>query len=84
MNVWTGAAIGLAAAFLPAGIGVLRGTMISRIAAVQLLSVFTTLALLAIPLAMHRPDLFDAAVASAIVSVAGTILFTFITLRWMR
>jgi len=84
VNVWILAAIGLLAAFVPAGVVLLRGTLMSRIAAVQLLSVITTLELFAIPMALRRPDLFGAAIASAILSLAGTVLYAWIAVRWLR
>jgi len=84
VNVWIAASIGLAAAFVPVAIVLFRGTLMSRIAAVQLLSVFTTLALLTIPMGIHRPDLLGTALASAIVTVSGTLLFAILSVRWLR
>ena len=83
MTVWTIAAAALLATLLPAGYRLLRGSIVSRLVGFQFFSTITMLLLLILPTAIGRSDLFDGAVALAMVSIPGTMVFVFVYLRWL-
>lgn len=63
----------------------LRGRHLSdRLVALQMLSLLTVLALLILAQAMSRPSFFDLALALAILSFPGALLYAHFVERWLR
>jgi multicomponent Na+:H+ antiporter subunit F len=83
MNVWL-----IAATVLLAGLGpciwvAMRGTIVSALAALELASTITTLALLLIAQGLRRDPFMDLALVSAILSFAGGLTFARFLERWV-
>lgn len=82
--LWISAATALLLAFVPAGIAVLRGSTAARLVALQFLAGLTVLLLLLIPAAMNRTDLFDGALAAALLMLPSTLFFAYVYRRWLK
>jgi multisubunit Na+/H+ antiporter MnhF subunit len=83
MNVWM-----IATTVLLAGLGpclwvAMRGTIVSALAALELASTITTLALLMIAQGLRRDPFLDLALVSAILSFAGALTFVRFLERWV-
>jgi multicomponent Na+:H+ antiporter subunit F len=73
----------LVAGLLPAGVAVFRGDEMSRLAALEVAGVLVTLALAALAIGMGRPAYLDLAVAGAILSFGGGLVFARFLERWL-
>jgi multicomponent Na+:H+ antiporter subunit F len=83
VNVWLIAATVLLAGILPCLWVAMRGTIVSALAALELASTITTLALLLIAQGLHRDSFFDLALVSAVLSFAGALAFARFLERWV-
>ena len=83
MNAWLIATTVLLSGLLPCIWVATRGTIISALAALELASTITTLALLMIAQGMRRDPFMDLAVVSAILSFAGALAFARFLERWV-
>jgi multisubunit Na+/H+ antiporter MnhF subunit len=83
VNVWLIAATVLLAGILPCLWVAMRGTIVSALAALELASTITTLALLLIAQGLHRDPFFDLALVSAVLSFAGALAFARFLERWV-
>jgi multicomponent Na+:H+ antiporter subunit F len=83
VNVWLIAVAVLLTGLVPCLWIAMRGTIMSAMAALELASTITTLALLMIAQGMRRDPFMDLALASAILSFAGALTFVRFLERWV-
>jgi multisubunit Na+/H+ antiporter MnhF subunit len=83
VNAWLVAATILLAGLLPCIWVAMRGTLLSALAALELASTITTLALLTIAQGLRRDPFMDLALVSAILSFAGALVFARFLERWV-
>jgi multisubunit Na+/H+ antiporter MnhF subunit len=83
MNGWLIAFIALAPACAIPLIAASRGSITSRLVAVQLLTSLTTLALVAITFVVDQPTFIDLALALALLALPGTLLMALFIERWI-
>jgi multicomponent Na+:H+ antiporter subunit F len=82
-NVWMIATMVLLAGLVPCLWVAMRGTIVSALAALELASTITTLALLMIAQGLRRDPFMDLALVSAILSFAGALTFVRFLERWV-
>jgi len=73
----------LVAALAPAGAAAFRGGHCERLAGLELAGVLVTLALEALALALERPAFLDVALAAALLSFGGGLVFARFLERWL-
>ena len=83
MNVWLIAVAVLLTGLVPCLWVAMRGTIMSAMAALELASTITTLALLLIAQGLRRDPFMDLALVSAILSFAGALTFVRFLERWV-
>lgn len=83
MNVWLIAATVLLVGLLPCLWVAMRGTIVSALAALELASTITSLALLLIAQGLRRDPFVDLALVSAVLSFAGALAFARFLERWV-
>jgi multicomponent Na+:H+ antiporter subunit F len=83
MNAWMVATTALLIGLLPCLWVAMRGTIVSALAALELASTITTLALVLIAQGLHRDPFFDLALVSAVLSFAGALAFARFLERWV-
>jgi multisubunit Na+/H+ antiporter MnhF subunit len=83
MNAWLIAATVLLFGLLPCLWVAMRGSILSALAALELASTITTLALLVIAQGLRRDPFMDLALVSAILSFAGALTFARFLERWV-
>jgi multisubunit Na+/H+ antiporter MnhF subunit len=83
MNAWLIATTVLLAGLLPCLWVAVRGTIVGALAALELASTITTLALLLIAQGMRRDPFMDLALVSAVLSFAGALAFARFLERWV-
>jgi multisubunit Na+/H+ antiporter MnhF subunit len=83
VNVWLIAVAVLLTGLVPCLWVAMRGTIMSAMAALELASTITTLALLMIAQGMRRDPFMDLALVSAILSFAGALTFVRFLERWV-
>lgn len=83
MNAWLVAATVLIAGLLPCLWVAMRGTIVGALAALELASTITTLALMLIAQGLHRDPFMDLALVSAVLSFAGALAFARFLERWV-
>jgi multisubunit Na+/H+ antiporter MnhF subunit len=83
MNAWLIATTVLLTGLLPCLWVAMRGTIVSALAALELASTITTLALVMIAQGLHRDPFMDLALVSAILSFAGALTFVRFLERWV-
>jgi multisubunit Na+/H+ antiporter MnhF subunit len=83
MNVWMVATTVLLTGLLPCLWVAMRGSIMSALAALELASTITTLALVTIAQGLHRDPFMDLALVSSILSFAGALTFVRFLERWV-
>jgi multisubunit Na+/H+ antiporter MnhF subunit len=83
MNAWLIATTVLLTGLLPCLWVAMRGTIVSALAALELASTITTLALVMIAQGLHRDPFMDLAVVRAILSFTGALTFVRFLERWV-
>jgi multisubunit Na+/H+ antiporter MnhF subunit len=83
MNTWMFATTALLLALLPCLWVAMRGSIVSALAALELASTITTLALLTIAQGLRRDPFMDLALVSAILSFVGALTFVRFLERWV-
>jgi multisubunit Na+/H+ antiporter MnhF subunit len=83
VNVWLIAATVLLVGLLPCLWVAMRGTIVSALAALELASTITSLALLLIAQGLRRDPFVDLALVSAVLSFAGALAFARFLERWV-
>jgi multicomponent Na+:H+ antiporter subunit F len=77
------AAAGLLVAIVPAGVVVFRGEPAERVAGLAMVSVVLALLWLALAQALHQQALQDLALALALMSFGGGLVFARFLERWL-
>jgi multisubunit Na+/H+ antiporter MnhF subunit len=83
VNVWLAASIGMLAALVPCGIVIVRAGRFDRLVALQLATVISALALLALADGLQRPSYADLGVMLALLAFPGTLAFAVTLERWL-
>jgi multisubunit Na+/H+ antiporter MnhF subunit len=83
MNVWLIATTVLLTGLIPCIWVAMRGTIVGALAALELASTLTTVALLMIAQGLRRDPFMDLALVSAILSFAGALTFVRFLERWV-
>lgn len=83
MNPWLLAALAIVAALVPAGVMVLRGGEMERLVALEVGAALETLVLMLLAEGFRRLPFFDLALALALLSFAGGLVFARFLERWL-
>ena len=83
MNAWLIATTVLLTGLVPCLWVAMRGSIVSALAALELASTITTLALLMIAQGIRRDPFVDLALVSAILTFAGALTFVRFLERWV-
>lgn len=83
MNVWLTAAGGLLLCLIPCGIACLRGDAVDRLVALDAGGLIATLILLLVAEGFARQPFTDLALALALLSFGGGLVFARFLERWM-
>jgi multisubunit Na+/H+ antiporter MnhF subunit len=83
MNAWMIATTVLLTGIVPCVWVAMRGTIVSALAALELASTITTLALVMIAQGLRRDPFMDLALVSAILSFTGALCFVRFLERWV-
>jgi multisubunit Na+/H+ antiporter MnhF subunit len=83
MNAWLVGTTVLLTGLLPCLWVAMRGSIVSALAALELASTITTLALVTIAQGLQRDPFMDLALVSAILSFAGALTFVRFLERWV-
>ncbi len=83
MNLWLAAAAALLGCLVPVGVVCLRGDAIDRIVGLELAGVVVTMTLVVLAEGFGRASFFDLPLTLALLSFAGTLVFTRFLERWM-
>jgi multicomponent Na+:H+ antiporter subunit F len=83
VNAWLIATTVVLTGLLPCLWVAMRGTIVSALAALELASTITTLALVMIAQGLRRDPFMDLALVSAILSFAGALTFVRFLERWV-
>jgi len=83
VNAWLIATTVLLIALLPCLWVAMRGTIVATLAALELASTITTLALVLIAQGLRRDPFMDLALVSSLLSFAGALTFARFLERWV-
>jgi multisubunit Na+/H+ antiporter MnhF subunit len=83
MNVWLIATGVLLAALLPCAVVAFRAAPLDRVIAVELAGTIAALLIVTLAQGLGRPSLFDLALALAVLSVPGTLVYAYFVERWL-
>jgi multicomponent Na+:H+ antiporter subunit F len=83
MNAWMIAAEVLLFALVPCGIAAFRGGSIERLVGVEMAGVVESILLVLLAEAIHRPSTYDLAVALALLTFGGGLVFARFLERWL-
>jgi multicomponent Na+:H+ antiporter subunit F len=83
MNVWLWTAAFLILCLVPCGIACLRGDAVNRLVALEAGGLIATLVFLLLAEGIHRQPFSDLALALALLSFGGGLVFARFLERWM-
>jgi multicomponent Na+:H+ antiporter subunit F len=83
VNEFFVAALAMLAGLVPCGVVCLRGDPVNRLVGLEMAGTVDTLLLLLLAQAYHRPIYFDLALALALLSFAGGMVFARFLERWI-
>lgn len=83
MNIWLIAAIGFALVTFPCGIVLARAPLMTALAAVQLGTGASVLALTVIAMGLGRPSFLDIGLTLALLAYPASLLFAHFFERWL-
>jgi multisubunit Na+/H+ antiporter MnhF subunit len=83
MNPWLAAAGAMLLCLIPCGIACLRGDPVERLAGLEAAGLIATLILLLLAEGTHRVPFVDLALALALLSFGGGLVFARFLERWM-
>ena len=83
MNLWLIAAGVLLAALLPCAVVVWRGAVLDRLVALELAGTITALLVVVLAQGLGRSSVLDLALALALLSMPGTLVYTYFLERWL-
>jgi multicomponent Na+:H+ antiporter subunit F len=83
MNAWLISATVLLFTLVPAGIITFRGDSMDRLVGLEMASIITTLTLMLLAHGFQRIPLYDIALAAALLSFGGGLVFVRFLERWL-
>lgn len=83
MNVWLEAAALLLFALVPCGVVVFYGSAMRRLIGLEMAGMIISLLLVLLAEGMHRPPFYDLALAVALLSFGGGLVFARFLERWL-
>jgi len=83
MNAWLIAATVLLLGLVPCAVVILRGHIVEALVGLQMAGILQTVVLLLLAEGFHRPPFFDLALALALLSLAGGLVFARMLERWV-
>ncbi len=83
MNAWLMGADVLLFTLVPCGIAVFRGNAIERLVALEMAGIVQTILLVFLAEAFHRPSTYDLALAMALLTFGGGLVFARFLERWL-
>ncbi len=83
MTGWTAVALVLLAALVPCGVAALRGDVLDRLVGLEQAGVVLVLLLIALALRAGQPAFLDLAVALALLTCGGGLVFARVLERWL-
>lgn len=83
MNVWLIAAGVLLLALLLCAVVAFRAAVMDRLIALELAGTITTLVILTLAQGLGRSSIFDLALALALLSAPGTLIYAYFLERWL-
>ncbi|HET7184327.1 MAG TPA: monovalent cation/H+ antiporter complex subunit F [Terriglobales bacterium] len=83
MNAWLIAAAALVFALIPCGIVCFKGTAMDRIVGLEMAGILDCLILLLLAQGMSNPNFYDLAVALALLTLGGGLVFVRFLERWL-
>lgn len=83
MNAWLVAATALLLGLIPCGIVMLRQGIVEALVGLQMAGIVETVVLLLLAEGFRRPAFFDLALALALLSLAGGLVFARMLERWL-
>jgi multicomponent Na+:H+ antiporter subunit F len=83
MNIWLVAALALILSLVPAAAVCFKAPPVDRLTALELAANIAALVLLLLAEGFHRDVYFDLAIALAVLSFAGALVFTHFMERWV-
>lgn len=83
VNIWLVASGVLLLALLPCTVVVFRAATLDRLVALELAGTIAALLVLTLAQAFGRPSIFDLALALALLSVPGTLVYAYFLERWL-
>jgi multicomponent Na+:H+ antiporter subunit F len=83
VNLWILASALLLLAIVPAGVACFRGKTMHRLVGLEIAEIITTVLLVTLAEAMKQPSFFDLALALAILSYGGGLVFARFLERWL-
>jgi multicomponent Na+:H+ antiporter subunit F len=83
MNAWLISATVLLFAFIPVGIVTFRGDPMDRMVGFEMAAILTTLILMLLTQGFQRIALYDIALAAALLSFGGGLVFIRFLERWL-
>ena len=83
MNVWLWAATALLLCLIPCGIVCVRAQTPDRLAAAEMAGVLAILIVMLLAQGYQRPSLYDLALALALLSYPGSLVFAHFLERWL-
>lgn len=83
MNVWLIATGVLLLALVPCAVVAFRAEVLDRLVAIELAGTIAALFIVALAQGLGRSSLFDLALALALLSVPGTLVYTYFLERWL-
>ncbi len=83
MNAWLLAATAMLFGLIPCGIVVFRGTPMDRLIGLEMAGIVESLLLILLAQGMNRPNLYDLALAMALLAFGGGLVFVRFLERWL-
>jgi multicomponent Na+:H+ antiporter subunit F len=83
VNAWLISATVLLFALVPAGIITFRGSSMDRLVGLEMASILTTLTLMLLAQGFQRIPFYDIALAAALLSFGGGLVFVRFLERWL-
>ncbi len=83
MSLWFAGSLGLLVALVPTGIVCFKRDAMDRLAGLEMATVLGALALMTIAQGLHQPSFYDLALALALLSLGGSLVFVRFLERWL-
>lgn len=83
MNVWLAGSAVLLFALVPCGIATFRGDTVERLIGLEMAGMIVTLLLVMLAQGMNRVNFYDLALALALLSFGGGLVFVRFLERWL-